>query len=181
MSRPTRGFLRFKNLIFVDLCESLRVHFQPPAEFNLKSDWSGSPVEFYSNVNYSCASPDFHFEADFDQPSWEGAVCLSNGSWELVDDWPFCLKSNNSHSHVGEFHWNRMHAFSITWWTGKEKVPKTWPFATDLNHPSEEKTSNSFVQVSTAHPTHLRLLDSCAGMATWNSVNFSFSEQDIGK
>ena len=57
------------------------------------STWSGSPIEFYANVSYSCASPDFHFEADFDQLSWDGAVCLSNGSWELVDNWPSCLKS----------------------------------------------------------------------------------------
>ena len=59
------------------------------------ANWSGSPVEFYANVSYSCASPDLHFEADFDQLSWDGAVCLSNGSWELVDDWPSCLKSES--------------------------------------------------------------------------------------
>ena len=69
------------------------VHFQPPNEYNLVTNWSGSPVEFYANVSYNCASSDLHFEADFDQLSWDGAVCLSNGSWQLVENWPSCLKS----------------------------------------------------------------------------------------
>ena len=68
-------------------------HFQPPREFNLKSNWSGAPVEFFESVNYTCAGPEFHFEADFDQLAWQGAHCLSNGSWQLLEPWPFCLKS----------------------------------------------------------------------------------------
>ena len=68
-------------------------YFQPPREFNLKSNWSGAPVEFFESVNYTCAGPEFHFEADFDQLAWQGARCLSNGSWQLLEPWPSCLKS----------------------------------------------------------------------------------------
>ena len=76
-------------------------HFQPPREFNLKSNWSGAPVEFFESVNYTCAGPEFHFEADFDQLAWQGARCLSNGSWQLLEPWPSCLKSKLQHIDKG--------------------------------------------------------------------------------
>ena len=82
-------------LKFSEVNQNGFVHFQPPNEYNLVTNWSGFPVEFYSNVSYNCASPDLHFEADFDQLSWDGALCLSNGSWQLVDNWPSCLKSKS--------------------------------------------------------------------------------------
>ena len=40
------------------------VHFQPPDEHNLVANWSGSPVEFYDNVSYSCNSNYVFFEHD---------------------------------------------------------------------------------------------------------------------
>ena len=76
-------------------------YFQPPREFNLKSNWSGAPVEFFESVNYTCAGPEFHFEADFDQLAWQGARCLSNGSWQLLEPWPSCLKSKLQHIDKG--------------------------------------------------------------------------------
>ena len=92
VSWPPKGGAGFK---FLKVNQIGFVNFQPPNEYNLVTNWSGSPVEFYANVSYNCASSDLHFEADFDQLSWDGAVCLSNGSWQLLDNWPSCLKSKS--------------------------------------------------------------------------------------
>jgi len=63
-----------------------------PADKGLKHNWNGDPVEFGSNVTYSCARANLFFEVDRDLRNFD-LHCLKDGSFEEPANWLSCVSS----------------------------------------------------------------------------------------
>ena len=71
---------------------------RPPEHHNLVANWSGSPVEFGSTMDYTCTTSSHHYEEDYSGTFYTGARCLEGGGWEVVAPWPTCLTSRCPHT-----------------------------------------------------------------------------------
>ncbi len=63
-----------------------------PADKGLKHNWNGDPVEFGSNVTYSCARANLFFEVNHDLRNFD-LHCLKDGSFEEPANWLSCVSS----------------------------------------------------------------------------------------